>query len=263
MIEFHSVLPDNRMIKRQIVETAKKKEKILKSKQLNIFKIILFIFGFAVIVAAFFIVNHPLTEDGLLSNQKFFWINLCIIYFVFFCPFFFSSISTKNIDSKITPIAGIWISVLLFDIVAIVFSILVLNEILKINFAVIIELVLVFICGIFIYFGYFSGNHIANVQAIEQNSLSKITDVKNAFEMLNLKAETWNDDFVEQKSKVKKLCDDVKYLSPVDTDNAAKLEQKLIIAANVLAESNFLPKEVEQKIDEIELFIKQRKLLRK
>lgn len=247
----------------ELVEITKRKEKILKSKQLNIFKIILFIFGFAVILAAFFIVNHPLPEDGLLPNQKFFWINLCIIYFVFFCPFFFSSISTKNIDSKITTIAGIWISVLLFDIVAIIFSILVLNEILKINLAVVIELVLVFVCGIFTYFGYFSGNHIANVQAEEEQSLNKITDVKNAFEMLNLKAETWNDDFAEQKSKVKKLCDDAKYLSPVDTDNAAKLEQKLIIAANVLAESNFLPTEADQKIAEIELLLKQRKLLRK
>lgn len=235
----------------------------MNKKQLNIFKIILFIFGFAVIVVAFFIVNHPLQEDGLLANQKFFLINLCIIYFVFFCPFFFSSISTKNIDSKITPTVGIWISVLLFDIIAIIFSILVLNEILKINLAVIIELALVFICGIFIYFGYFSGNHIANVQAAEEQSLNKIGEVKNAFEMLNLKADTWNDDLVEQKTKVKKLCDDVKYLSPVDTDNAAKLEQKLIIVANVLAESNFLPTEADQKIAELELLIKQRKLLRK
>lgn len=235
----------------------------MNTKQLNVFKTILFIFGLLVIGAAFLIVNLPIPEEGLLESQKFFWINIAIMYLVFFCPFFFSSISTKTIDTKITSTVGVWIGVIIFELVALVFSILVLNQVVNFKIALLVELVLIFICGILIFWGYFAGNHIANVQANEEKSLSKIADVKNAFEMLNLKAETWGDDFNEQKSKVKKLCDDVKYLSPVDTDDASKIEQKLVIAANVLSESHFTPNEAEQKIAEIELLVKQRKLMRK
>lgn len=236
---------------------------ILNTKQLNIFKTILFIAGLAVIAVAFFIVNLPFQEGGLLANQIFFWVNIALMYLVFFCPFFFSTISSKTIDTKITSTIGIWISVIIFEIVALVFSILVLNKVSTIKLAIIIELVLIFLCAIFIYFGYFAGNHIANVQVAEQESLNKIAELKNAFEMLNLKVQIWSDSLSEQKSKVKKLCDDVKYLSPVGTNEVAKLEQKLIIAANVLAESNLLPEEADQKISEMELLLKQRKLMRK
>lgn len=218
--------------------------------------------GLLVIGAAFLIVNLPFPEDGISANQKFFWINLAAMYLVFFCPLFFSSISAKNLDAKITPAIGIWISVLIFDIAALILAVLVLATSFSIKAAAIIELVLFFICAVFIYFGYFSGNHIQNVQSREEKSLSKIAEVKNAFEMLNLKSDFWKD-LDEQKSRIKKICDDVKYLSPVDTDEASKTEQKLVIAANVIAGSHFTAAELDEKITEMELLLKQRKLMRK
>lgn len=234
----------------------------MNKNQLLSFKIILFVTGLLVIGAAFLIVNLPFPEEGISGNQKFFWINLVAMYLVFFCPLFFSSVSTKNLDAKITPTVGIWISVLIFEVVALALAISVLAASFSIKAAAIIELVLFFVCAVFVYFGYFSGNHIQNVQAREEKSLGKIGEVKNAFEMLNLKSDLWKD-LDEQKSRIKKICDDVKYLSPVDTDEAAKLEQKLVIAASVISDSHFTAAELDEKITELELLIKQRKLMRK
>lgn len=234
----------------------------MNKNQLLSFKIILFVTGLLVIGAAFLIVNLPFPEEGISGNQKFFWINLVAMYLVFFCPLFFSSVSTKNLDAKITPTVGIWISVFIFEVVALALAISVLAASFSIKAAAIIELVLFFVCAVFVYFGYFSGNHIQNVQSREEKSLGKIGEVKNAFEMLNLKSDLWKD-LDEQKSRIKKICDDVKYLSPVDTDEAAKLEQKIVIAASVIADSHFTAAELDEKITELELLIKQRKLMRK
>ena len=94
-------------------------------------------------------------------------------------------------------------------------------------------------------------------------SLSKIAELKSSFEMLNLKTDMWNDDLRNQKEQIKKLCDDVRYLSPVDTEMSVKLEMKLIVAANILAESSISPSEMDSKILELTNLLNQRKLLRK
>lgn len=235
----------------------------MNSKQLNIFKTILFIAGLAIVGIAFAIINYPLPEEGLTSIQKFFWAEIVICYLVFFVPFFFSSITSKTIDTKITSTVNIWISVIIFEIVAITFAILVLNEVVNIRISILVELILFFVLAIFVYFGYFAGNHIGNVQSQEEKSLSKISELKSAFEMLNLKTDMWSHELSNQKETIKKLCDDVRYMSPVDTEASSKLEMKLIIAANVLTESTLSSAELDSKILELTNLINQRKLLKK
>lgn len=235
----------------------------MNSKQLNFFKTLLFIFGLAIIGIAFSIFNSSIPEGGLKPAQKFFWVEMVVCYIVFFVPFFFSSITTKKFDTKITSTVNIWLSVIFFEIVAIAFAVLVLKRIVSIRISILVELVVLFLSAIFVYFGYFAGNHIGNVQAQEQNSLSKISELKSAFEMLNLKTEMWNEDLQAEKESVKKLCDDVRYMSPVDSDLASKLEMKLIISASVLTESNFVKSELDEKILELKNLIGQRKMLRK
>lgn len=235
----------------------------MNSKQLNIFKTLLFIAGLVIIGVAFSVINYPFPEDGLTVGQKFLWINIVACYVVFFVPFFFSSITGKNIDTKITSTINIWISILIFEIVAIILMVLVLNEKVTIRIAVLVELIVFFFGAIFTYFGYFAGNHIGNVQSQEEKSLSKISELKSAFEMLNLKTDMWNEEFFNQKEKIKKLCDDVRYMSPVDSETALKIEMKLIIAANVLTESTLTLQDMDSKILELTNLVNQRKLLKK
>ena len=62
----------------------------MNSKQLGVFRTILFIAGLVIVGAAFAIVNCPIPEEGLTAGQKFFWIEIVLCYLVFFVPFFFS-----------------------------------------------------------------------------------------------------------------------------------------------------------------------------
>ena len=105
--------------------------------------------------------------------------------------------------------------------------------------------------------------NIENIQVQETKSLSKIAELKSAFEMLNLKTDMWSYELNNQKNLIKKLCEDVRYMSPVDTDLASKLEMKLIIFANVLTESTLSLDEMDSKIVELTNLINQRKLLKK
>ncbi len=234
----------------------------MNSKHLNIFKNLLFVLGLVIIAIAFAVVNSPMPEQGLTSGQKFLWVEIVICYLVFFIPFFFSSISSKNIDTKITSTIAIWISVIIFEIIAIALAVLSLNDVVKIKVSIIVELIVFFISAIFVYFGYFSGNHIGNVQTQEKQSLNKIKELKSAFEILNLKTQMWPDELNAQKAAVKKLCDDVRYISPLESDAASKIEMKLIVAANVIMESNLSSAEMDSKILELTNLISQRKLLK-
>lgn len=235
----------------------------MNSKQLNIFKTILFITGLAIVGLAFAIINYPMPEAGLSAVQKFFWAEIVICYLVFFVPFFFSSITSKTIDTKITSTVNIWISVIIFEVVAITFAILTRKEVVNMRISMLVELIVFFVAAIFIYFGYFAGNHIGNVQAQEEKSLNKISELKSAFEMLNLKTDMWSYELNNQKERIKKLCDDIRYMSPVDTGETSKLEMKLIIYANVLTEAALTPVEMDSKILELTNLINQRKLLKK
>ena len=233
----------------------------MNSKQLNLFKILLFVFGFVVIGAAYFIVNDAAQDIALSAGQKFFWVNLFILYSVFFCPFFFSSLKTANIDTKITSTVGIWIAVLIFEVVMIVLSVLVLKNVLDFKPVLIMELVLIFICGIFIYFAYFSGNHIQKVQNEEPTCLSHLEEVKSTFDSLLLKAELWPENLTECKSLLKKICEDVHYLSPVNNSTAESLEKKLVACACVIGESATNVTELDSKIKELSILLRQRKSL--
>lgn len=234
----------------------------MNSKHLNIFKNLLFVLGLVIIAIAFAVVNSPMPEQGLTSGQKFLWVEIVICYLVFFIPFFFSSISSKNIDTKITSTIAIWISVIIFEIIAIALAVLSLNDVVKIKVSIIVELIVFFISAIFVYFGCFSGNHIGNVQEQEKQSLNKIKELKSAFEILNLKTQMWPDELNAQKAAVKKLCDDVRYISPLESDAASKIEMKLIVAANVIMESNLSSAEMDSRILELTNLISQRKLLK-
>lgn len=233
------------------------------SKQLSFFRTMLFFFGLVIIGVAFIVVNHPISEKVFTEKEIFFWVEIVLCYLVFFVPFFFSSIKLKTLDIQIPSTTNLWMCIIFFEIVAIVLSILVLRGTVSIRIAILVELVVLFFSAIFVYFGYFAGHHIGNVQAREEISLSKIAELKNAFAMLNLKIDMWGGDYSEQKAKIKKICDDVRYMSPVDTDSASNLEMKLIIAANVLAESTMSPSEMDVKIQELLLLVNQRKLLKK
>ena len=232
-------------------------------KQLDIFKILILLFGLAVIALAYnFLVEAPADGSPLPAKTRFMWVNIFACYVVFFVPLFFSSLTLSTIDTKITSAVHIWIASSLFIFAVVVLIALAQYEKIQVKHAVIIEMIVLFLCAIFTYFGYFAGNHIAEVQANEKRILFGVTELKNAYEMLKISADTFGEELHEQKTKILSLCDNIRYLSPVGSSAATSLETKLIALAGEISALAANPSELNAKIAEADLLFKQRKSLR-
>ncbi len=234
--------------------------------QSNLFKSLIFLFGIGVIYFAFKIFN---TAETLEPNQKFFWINLVVLYAVFFLPLFFNSITLGNVDKKVPSLVGVWSCVLIFELINIPLSIIVLTGKMPVKVAVLSEAVMIFLAAIFIYFSYLANTNINNVQAAEQRSMALITQMRSSLEMLNLKAGGLGMEFADQKKKISSASENARYISPVDTAESISLESQIIgktaeISSSidtVMAGSD--SKQLNVQLSALEMLINQRKLLRK
>ena len=236
----------------------------MNSKQLKTFKIILFIAGLAVIAAAFAVVNLPLLEEGLSDNKKFFWISLAFSYLVFYIPLFLTPVNVKNVDSKIYPPFTLWLSLLSFAALAIILSILVLCGIMRIKTAVLADVIVLFICAVIAYFPFLAGSHIEKTAERENSLKASLSEIKSSFELLGMKADEWENSS-ETKARIKKLCDDARYISPVDSEKAFALENEISKKADELSKTlsdSMEASALNQKVGEIEILVKQRKLLK-
>ena len=240
----------------------------MNSKQLKTFKIILFIAGLAVIAAAFAVVNLPLPEEGLSDNKKFFWISLAFSYLVFYIPLFLTPVNVKNVDSKIYPPFTLWLSLLSFAALAIILSILVLCGIMRIKTAVLADVIVLFICAVIAYFPFLAGSHIEKTAERENSLKASLSEMKSSFELLGMKADEWGknaENSSETKARIKKLCDDARYISPVDSGKAFALENEISKKADELSKTlsdSMEASALNQKVGEIEILVKQRKLLK-
>lgn len=231
-------------------------------KHLDIFKLVLFIAGILLIGVIFLIVNLPLS-DGISNTKKFVWINIVIMYIVLFLPFLLNRITCVNLDRKIAPAMGIGLCILLFELVAATVNILVLASIIGILISIAVELVVAFLAGIVLYVGYFSGSHIEKVQREETESISKLKELKASYEALDVHINALSDDFANQKALMHRICEDARYLSPVDSIEAESIDDSLIKQARILLDKEMTPSEIDSRLHDIAILIDKRKLLRK
>ena len=231
-------------------------------------KYIIFILGLAVIGGIFAIVNLPLPEGGLPANSVFFWISLCIIYVVFFVPLLFSTMGKgADFDAKIPSGIILWISVFVFEIVALVVSISVFANVLSIRIAATFDLVVFFVCAVFIFFGSVSGSKIKQVQSDQSAAKSQLTTVRSSLDLLKIKVGSLGEDYLELKKAVLALSDDARYLSPIDNERSLVLENQmtnLISNLTALIDSAVLEtnrSSVDQTVGQLQSLMQQRKSL--
>lgn len=231
-------------------------------KHLDIFKLVLFIAGILLIGIIFLIVNWPIS-DGISNAKKFVWINLLIMHVVSFLPFLLNRITCMNLDRKIAPAMGIGIAILLFEVVAAIVTILALVSTIGVLISIAIELIVAFLSCVVLYVGYFSGSHIEKVQRIENGQLSKLKELKASYESLELHMNALPDDFANQKALMHRICEDARYLSPVNSIEAESIDDSLIKQARILLGKEMTPSEIDSRLHDIAILIDKRKLLRK
>ena len=228
-------------------------------------KSLLFILGLGVIAFAWYLFTGGVR---MTSEQTYLWASVVVMYVIFFCPFFFSSIHVKNLSGKIPSLTMVWLGVIVFIGASIAMTITAVYKVVEVRIAIVIECVFAFLFAIDSYFGYFANSHVQNVSQQEDQALNLIKQIRDSLGMLNLKANSLNENFVEQKKLISFLAEDVKYLSPVDSAGAVKLEQDILGAITatssacdtLLSGSDGL--ELKKQLGSLENLIKQRKLMK-
>ncbi|GMO40085.1 MAG: hypothetical protein Ta2F_16150 [Termitinemataceae bacterium] len=230
-----------------------------------VFRIILFLFGAGIIALAFYLING---ENDLSQIDKFTWISIAIMYVAFFCPFFFSHITIGNFSVKIPNLALVWTALLLYIVISIVIIILLNTYHISFNMAVIVQAILVFLFAIDIYFSYFASTHVHNVAVEEANTRQYISDAKTKAANLILNVQGLTTEYEQIQKTILKSLEDIKYMSPVSGNAGTDLELKIIASINSLSQYCEMisegghPSKFENEANNLQLLIKQRKLVR-
>jgi hypothetical protein len=233
--------------------------------KLLFFRIILFLFGAGIIVLAFYLLNR---ENELSQTDKFTWISIALMYLAFFCPFFFSSITTGNFSVKTPGLALVWTAVLLY--ISLSIGVIVLLGTLHISFstALIVQAVLVFLFALTIYFSYFASAHVHDVALEEAQIRQYVGEVKTKAAELLLDVQTLTTQYEQEQKTILRTLDDIKYLSPASGGTGTELELKIIASLNLLSEYCRMIAEgghssqFESEARNLRMLVNQRKLVR-
>jgi hypothetical protein len=226
----------------------------------------LFILGLGTVAACYFLIDYGKVLDQF---QIYMWVSIGVMYVIFFCPFFFSHITVKNLNGKIPSLTMVWLGEIVFLVISIGITISVCFHVLQVSIAIGIELILFFLLLADIYFGYFANSHVQSVEQNETQSLGLIKQIRVALDSVNLKVPSLNDSYAAEKKQIAFLAEEVHYISPVDNiTESAKLE--LDILGKITAVSSACDAtlsggdgaELRKQIAALDLLIKQRKLMK-
>lgn len=132
--------------------------------------------------------------------------------------------------------------------------------------AVITQLAALFVFVVYVFLACVSGHHTEQVQRREHLKTAGLDQLREKFQMLYTQAEILGEDQEQIKVLVKKLGEDVRYLSPSDRKTAQSLEKEMLalvdgIAADPVFRGNpdCSTEEIMKKLNELDLLCRQRK----
>jgi hypothetical protein len=221
--------------------------------------------GAGIVALAFY-----LTNDGkeLTKNDKFMWISISVMYLFFFLPFFFSVINIGNFSAKIPSLTMVWVGIFLYIPASVVVIGTLKNSVIAFNTAIIIQVILVFLFFLDIYFAYFANSHIQAVAVEESGKLQYVTEMKNKALLLVVKTGSLTGTYEPIQEQVKKAAEDIRYFSPVDRGKSMETDLKIINSIENLSQlcdvvsGGGHPDSFDAEINKLQILIKERKLLR-
>lgn len=194
---------------------------------LSFCRTLLFLFGLALILLAYVLLGASAEKTPAMIYM---WCVIPIMYLILFCPLFFSHITTKNFSGKIPTFPVVWISIITFLATSLVLILLVQKQILNYKYGILFHAVMLFLFFINVYFAYFSSEHIHSVAAQESQISNQLDAIKKLIRVVDLKAANLPDSFDVCKKMLSKIADEVQYLSPINSSEAAKQENRILTA---------------------------------
>jgi hypothetical protein len=191
------------------------------------------------------------------------------MYLFFFVPFFFSVINIGNFSAKIPSLAMVWAGIFLYIPASAAVILVLKNSIIPFNAALIIQLIIVFLFLLDIYFGYFANSHIQAVAVEESGKLQYVTEMKNKALLLVIKTGSLAGGAYEQiQGRIKKAAEDIRYFSPVDRGKSMETDLRIISSIENLSQlcdsvsEGGHPDSFDREIQKLDVLIQERKLLR-
>jgi hypothetical protein len=230
-----------------------------------IFKTIIFVFGICIIALAFNLIN---ADADLTKIDKFTWASVVVMYLVFFCPFFFSSITINNFSGKIPRLSLMWTGIALYLVASFVVIRLVRSSTISFNAAVIVQAVLIFMFAIDLYFAYFASSHAREVADEEASKRHYLNEIKSKAASLALAAGSLPIEYERVQKTILAAADDIRYISPVDQMGALDVELEILSTLDNLSlccdavSRKGQPMSFEEDARKLQMLVKQRKLLR-
>jgi hypothetical protein len=239
-------------------------EALMTKNQLLGFKIILFLLGGIIVFFCFRIFG----SDPLSDIDKFIWISIGLMYLVFFCPFFFSSVRIGKFSTQSPAFALVWFGVGLYILASIGIIVILKNGIINFNIARMFQAVLLFLFLVVIYLGYFASFHAGKVAAEEAGNAIYLNELKSKAGLLALKAGNLGPEYEQGNKSIKQSVDDIRYLSQVKPGIGADVEQKILSSMALLIEQcdsvigGAHSPLLEDEAKKLQMLVKERKLLR-
>ena len=132
--------------------------------------------------------------------------------------------------------------------------------------ALVSELTALFVFFVYVYLACFTGNHTESVAEYERAKTADLDEIRENLQMLEAKAKLLGEEQKEVCEKIKKLRENVRYLSPSDRETAESLEREMLaqiaeISSDPLFQGNgnSCNDRILQKLNDLDILYRQRK----
>ena len=217
--------------------------------------------GLAIILIAF-LSWGPKEEAS--SVEKYIWINIPILYLLFVASLFCMRINLGNVDRRIHSILVFYQGGFGFTVFTLALLFLAGYGIVKVSFAVILQLVYVFLWLLFILGATVIAKNIKRVSDNQTELAGNISSLRSMFNSLNVRASDLPLEYDGVKKRISGMEEDIRYLSPCNDLHAKDLEHEIVngvLKMLTLVKSKAEVSEMETICLELELLIRERKII--
>lgn len=233
-------------------------------KAVNIFKGVILAFGLAVYAIAFALLTGGRETE---PREVYLWVMFGVVYLAFFIPALFNNLTFKSFAHSAAGVVLLWNADIVFCFVTVALSLAVYYERCSIAIAVVIEMAMLFVALILVFVSSMASSHVQSVGAREEKAMSKIKELRSGLSGLD-RAASSSDIGEDIKRTIKALAEDARYISPVESEESALLEEDIIKGVREVkdalqaAANGERSGRMQRLVDELKMKMAERKALR-
>lgn len=227
-------------------------------------KIILFIAGFIIILAAAYL-TYPIFTIRLWKHILI-WFDVAFVYCAVFLPMVIGKRGSRDAARVFVGGAVYYRGVIIYAIISIVLIVIALQLIVSPVIIILAQCVVVLIFLVYFFLACFTTGHISEVERAENSKTAMVKTLKMQASSLQVKANGLGDEHKNVKDAAGRLADNMRYLSPTDDPEAVRLEQRMYVMIDSISTDplfsfgmNTSSEQVMRKFSELNMLYEQRK----